>query len=344
MDRINFRTEPGNTLDDWAKHKQVPLDVYKTLLENVNVSKMLKEGSATYNDFIKSIQPPNEDDGPLLFFLHGARDKNMRELLEELYPEKKINLPLYERMMDYTIHEHEDVSQVVRDVGFMIVNADMPNVEQLYLYKKPTKIIEADIINNTDIKSKKMVLKQVETSEDWSDNHEKALRRNPVMIQYRNKAGLASHFPSRKALKQYLVIAIASDKVGALNDNTLGKKQTHGKLPSSVDLTDSHEDWMQALSVLNGYPPQDINSMSQDPQAHYFYNLLASAIQKQDLESMDTRDFLQLWITAHSGNGWETRWNSKSTSNSLKRAVKKYLARYPEPPQSLITFLTNGPQ
>jgi len=350
LDRLNFRSEPGFRPSDWAQHKEIPLQVYQTLLKDVKVSRMCQEGDATYCDFINAIQPlpesAREEDEPVLFFIHGARHKNLRALLEDMYPNDNIN-ELYQRMMEYRVHHLEDPLQTVRDVGFMIVNLNIPVANELYLYDTPEEEHDHPAAQEAPVQGHQMKLKPVtDDAVAWTDAHERELRTNPVMMQYRKQSRLASHFSSRKALKQYLILAIANKQVATNNlpSNALGRQQTHDQLPDTVQVTDSHEDWMQALSILDHYPAQQVNAIVKDPQAQYLYNVLASTMKRDDLEDLSTRDFVQLWVTAHSGKGWEQRWSDQDIGGSLKRAVQKYLARYAEPSQGLVQFLAQGPQ
>lgn len=346
LDRVNFRSEDGHTLHDWAMHKEVPLEVFQTLLKDVNLPQMVKEGAATYNDFVDRVKPPKGDE-TLLFFLQGARDKNLRQHLDQLYPDenKQTVKELYDRLHDYQVHEHENPLQVTRDIGFMLVNADLPVCRDIYLYDEPEKREEEKAKVEKEVpQARALQLKPATEKQEWSEEHERQLRRNPVMMQYRKDTGISAHFNSRKLLKQYLVLAVGKEFTDTIKADILGKKQTLNSLPE-IKVTDSHDDWMRALSVLSSYEPEKINEVVRLPQSHYFYNVITSALPQEEVDQLDSRSYLRLWLTAHSGEGWEQRWSPDGkVGGSLQRAVSKYLARYPQPPRELVEFLVDGPQ
>lgn len=326
--RVTFRSLANQSPDHWNAEKAVPLEVYRYLAPTESV---LKRGAPhAYTDYTRHLdqlpigQLPKED-YPTLFLMHGARKKNLRALLGEMYPERSdreletLNL----HICNYRTHQHDTPLHLASEIGTVLANMPMPQIDefgQVYLIStadaepnySATPTVTKGVVGD--------VILAPSTSTVASEKHMERLSHNPILAEYRKNAGIASHFSTEKQMKQVLASLLDPDAtIGNVNASIVGKRQT--RLGNVATL--GQEDWKQVIEAATCNLPTNVTEI---PQVVDFYKTLGTAMPRDDLQAMTAGDLIQHMITAHL-DSYDALW---PTNAAIKKAIGKYLTKYPQ--------------
>ena len=130
-------------------------------------------------------------------------------------------------------------------------------------------------------------------SKEWTTDHERSLRSNPVMQAFKKNTRLTSQFPSVKAAKQLILSVVATpDIMCTYVDPLLGKRQDKQTISKEIPLLEDKQNWDHILSIVDSFDTSNIDTMIDTDQARDYYTLSKFKGSKQE--------FIKSLINAHS--------------------------------------------
>lgn len=297
--RIEFRC-PG-TLENYTIE---PGFLSQVLVQSsVDLSKY-----AIVNDFVGKVQPETGKE-LVTFFLHGQRDNDLHAFIDaDLGLDQ--DAQLYTKIRNYTPDAALSKQEVTREIGALInaLTIDIAKDEQLFIDCGMKESSEESEEEEKEEKESRLMLEDVE-SKEWTADHERALRENPVMRAFKKDVKLTTQFPAVKTSKQLILSVVASPVNIALYIHPLlGKRQNTPKKNTTVDLGDESH-WKQMLNIVDSFKQEAIDAIIDTEQAKS-YGLLSKFTGTK-------HEFVKSLINAH----------SPFTSDS--KSMIRYLKRYP---------------
>lgn len=327
LERLEFRAKANRTPTDWSRSVRVGLPVYQYLCSEATLPK------GVYSHFAAHLGPQHEKDAPLLFFMHGARNKNLDALLSELYEgkmsERQIQA-LYHHIRDYRVPEQEDAHQVAREVGTAIATMALPRIEQL-----GEVFITADLDEETEkevqVATQAAPMKLATTT---PTKHELRLQDNPILKEYRHRAGLPLHFSPDKVLRQIVVSClVAPEHQVRVATSVMGKRQQQ---LATVDASAMDaQDWQHLLDVATSELDREVTMANEQVRA--FYDALRKCMPRKELQAMTHADLVQHLISAYIPNHHQRIW--PTTTKQVSAALRNFVKIHPTIDDALVAQL-----
>lgn len=345
LERLAFRSESGGKPHDWSITKPIPLAVYQYLIptdeNSLAVRKMLRNCKGAYMDFRTHLEqlPINvnvEKYGPQLFFMHGARNKNLQQLLSEMYGNSLTPRDVesvYQHMRKYEISNQDAAHHVANDIGTMINNLQLDHLEQLgqlHTIGKETKDqhrrhprFRAE--TNENEKEVSTLVFAPDHMEVESQKHIERLQSNPVLQTYKASASLPYHFASSKAVSQLMVSLLvpSTSDASRIAEPVMGKRQRD--LPSMDTSKITTGDWQHLLDVATSKITAN-TGIERVTQVCDFYQTLGKCMPREELQQMTRADLIQHMITAFMPN-YDQLWLTELTP-PVRKAIEQFRAQH----------------
>lgn len=246
LESVQFRA-PG-VLNNYARYKQIEPKVLDELIRPIE--------SPLIDHFAETVNFPLPEKKAYGFFLVGQKNKNLEQHLEHLLPgdehfaERK---RLFKAIQGFDLPSDTNVIEQLADTVRM-VSSDIL-IQDTIEESEPVKVEKEEVIN------RKITLPDAPAPCDLSDN--------PSIVQFKQLAGLASHFPTIKVVNQILAKSIHADE---LVESQLGKFQT--EIPNL-----QVEDLKELVKV---YPSEKLQSAIDTPEMEEFYHSLRESDKPKD--------------------------------------------------------------
>jgi hypothetical protein len=328
LSRLEYRASPGGKPSDWNQ-AHVPLAVWEHLIPAQETAAF---ETSVFKDFKNHLQKsplPVGQDATRLFFMQSAKGKNLRSLIDEMYPQftERQSEALHQHLVAYQPHEHLPQSKIVQDVASIIINMPLPSLEGLFLVADTPEVVAQQEKPVED----EMVFAPSHPVHKDSQKHLDKLASNPVLLQYKAENKQAPHFPIDKSVKQMLVALLVKDvkRQQELGVNIMGARQVKiGTLfKRLLHLLISHLIFLVMHSVT-----QVADDLTANPQARDFYATLTSAMPLDTVQGLCKEEFVQHMMTVHMDN-YRELW---PMSRELQQAIGHYRERYPEMDMKLV--------
>jgi hypothetical protein len=260
LESVNYRAP--NMLDNYAKYKHVSPEILSQL---TNVSTTIS--SPLIDHFAETVGFPVTDKKTYGFFLLGQKHKNLDKHIEYLLPgddhftERK---RLFKAIQDFELPSEPSVVEQMVDILTQIPKGEMiQDVKEEEIVKKTPDFVELD--------------RKINLPDPSSSPAADSLENHPLVTEFKQLAGLASHFPTKKVVNQIL-----GSMVGADVSKFMGKFQT--EVPSlSVK-----KDWKDLLQI---YPAEKLQELIETPEMEEFYYHL-----KEDKKPKDKLECVQAFL------------------------------------------------
>lgn len=259
LESVNYRAP--NMLDNYAKYKHIAPEVLSQLT-NVPISSLLVD------HFAETVGLP-ADKKTYGFFLLGQKHKNLDKHIEHLLPAGDDHFAerkrLFKAIQDFELPSDPSVIEQMVDILTKIPKGEMIQdvKEEGEVTKKPSDFVELD---------RKIALPDPPSPPPTD------LQDHPLVTEFKQLAGLASHFPTKKVANQIL-----GNLVGLDVSKHMGKFQT--EVPN---LSSGWEDLLQL------YPLQEL---IETPEMEEFYYHL-----KEDKKPKDKLECVQMYLKENGEN------------------------------------------
>lgn len=289
MQRIEFRAP--NQLQNYADHKYLQPGFLKAVLSANNE---LWRDHAVTQDFVEQVAPPAGSE-LVTFFLQGQKAKNMHQLLD--VDVENAASSLADKICAYTPNPRLDSRECAREIGVLINSLSFPFIvyQQLDLVNCSLHKGEEEE-EEEEKKEVKSVYLQDSPPVEWTAEHERDLRQNPVMQAFKKNTNLANQYPSQKVAKQILLSAVATpDTIYKTIAPILGKRQPIESVIAAKPGVDvfSEETWPKLQKVVDSLSPESIDAIVDTKQAQDYYNLT------KKMGHRDKRSFVKSLLNVH---------------------------------------------
>jgi hypothetical protein len=211
--------------------------------------------------YIETVKPPVGKE-LVCFFLQSQRPGHIADLLP--VDVGATDRSLYDRMLAYK------PAIDAKAIGKLIVDLELPAVADIVLGDEPEGHKEEEQ------EEEQAVDRGIElTSSDpveWTAQHERELRLNPIMQAFKKTSNIAPQFPAHKTAKQILVLATAHDQDVAYRglDPHLGRRQDKDRLLDARPVVVSGDHWIQVASVIDSLDRASVDAIIATHQAKDF--------------------------------------------------------------------------
>jgi hypothetical protein len=330
LERLEFRSVKDQTPTHWNRNIAVPLQVYAQLTP----SEELLQKSNIYQDFtrhlVNSPVTVPRADYPLLFMLHGARNKNLATLIAEQYAGKLSERDaesVHQHVRAYQSHQHLSSIQIAKEVGFLLAEMPLPQLEAVYLGSKvSTHVVAAEAAAEEEVATaidEEMVLAP---ERHPSQKHLQELANNPIYTQYKQAAGLQSHFPNEKVAKQIVFSMLGGAHINA---SLMGRRQT--KLGPVDAKAVGVNEWQQLIGIATASLSSE--TIQSNAQVKAFYGALCRAMPKTEVEKLTPTELVQRMATVYVPDYSKNLW---PIGKELQRSIGRFLTSFPQMDMSLI--------
>lgn len=252
LSRIEFRAP--NQLKKWQECKELTPKDLSVILKDSDPKHVFKS-TIVGKHFIETTEPPYEKE-LVAFFIAGQADKNMHVLIDaELSHDETTDM--FGTLKAYNIRDcglsdveiHEELGTIINALVFPFLDAETITI--LDQDKEEDEDVEERKVKEVKERSVEPKFKAQDHNQEWTAQHERELRSNPIIMAFKKENGLSTQFPSLKAAKQLVASTVTTcPNVPA---EILGKRQTK-ITPLTVDpAKHTFEHWSQVVGALVDY-------------------------------------------------------------------------------------------
>lgn len=303
LSRIEFRAP--NQLKKWQDCMELAPGDLSIILKDSDPKQVFK-GTIVGKHFIETVEPPQGLE-LVAFFISGQADKNMHHLIDaELTLDKDKDRDMFGVLKAYNIRDCGlSDNEIYEELGTIISTLTFPflNTETITLLEpiEDDKEKDENVAKNVDEPQFKFK-ESVNTTKEWTAQHERDLRSNPIIMAFKKENNLSTQFPAVKAAKQLVASTISSSSDLNVPKHVLGKRQTSIK-PLKLD-PDTHtvQHWNHIIDSLIDYHVEDerrTTYLATSDLARDYYDYTRNKNKNKNTDLVTEHEFLKSMIMEH---------------------------------------------